>query len=146
MRVLIRNQQRQRRLNRARILKAARRILSLLEQQSVELSILLVGDRKMLRLNHQYRGIKRSTDVLSFDADIPVRVDGIKVLGDIVINISRVDEQARLQGIGFYDELDRLLVHGILHLLGYDHEASRYRAMKMRRKEEEILDALKKVH
>jgi len=146
MKVLIKNQQRQRPLNKARIIRAARRILSLMGQQAVELSILFIGDRRMLMLNHQYRGIKKSTDVLSFDAGIPVRVDSSDILGDIVINVSKVEAQARERGVGFYEELNRLLVHGILHLLGYDHEGLRYKATKMEEKEEEILNALKKIH
>jgi len=117
-----------------------------MKQEDVELSLLFVGDRGMQRLNHQYRGVNRSTDVLSFEAHIPVRVNGLRVLGDVVINLSRAESQAKGRGVGLYDEINRLLVHGILHLLGYDHEASIYRARRMRRKEEEILDALKKVH
>lgn len=146
MKILIRNQQRQRPLNKAKIIKASRIILSLMEKKEAELSILFVGDRRTLRLNSQFRGIKKTTDVLSFDARIPVGRDGENVLGDIVINISRAQTQAMASGIDFYDELYRLLVHGILHLLGYDHEESRYRARIMRKKEKEILNALKKVH
>jgi probable rRNA maturation factor len=115
-------------------------------QQDVELSILFVGDRRILMLNHQYRGIRKSTDVLSFDAAIPVGVNGRIILGDIVINVSKAQVQARISGTNFYDELNRLLVHGILHLLGYDHEVSRYKAIRMRKKEVEILNALKKVY
>jgi len=67
------------------------------------------------------------------------------ILGDIVINIPRAELQAGTFGTGFYDEICRLLIHGILHLLGYDHEKSEYAARKMRKKEQEIMDAVKKM-
>lgn len=146
MKILIRNQQRQRPINKTKIIKTARTILSLMEHPEAELSILFVGDRRMLRLNSQFRGIRKITDVLSFDARIPAGGDAENVLGDIVINISMVQTQAMARGVGLYEEIYRLLVHGILHLLGYDHEKSRYSAQVMRKKEKEILNAIKKIH
>jgi probable rRNA maturation factor len=96
-------------------------------------------------LNSQFRGKQKSTDVLSFEAKIPVKGKADNILGDVVINISKAQAQAMSSGIGFYDELYRLLVHGVLHLLGYDHEKSKYGARIMRKKEKEILNALKKI-
>ncbi len=153
MKILIRNQQRHRRLTETKISRAARKILSLLEQPGAELSILLIGDRKMLRLNTVFRGIRKSTDVLSFpqidSGDFAERAKLLTlnyILGDIVINIPRAASQARMSGRGFYDEVYRLLIHGILHLLGYDHEKSSYKANVMKRKEKEISNAFKKIH
>ncbi len=144
MKVLIKNRQRHRSLNRKDIIRTAGNVLSILKQQTAELSILFVGDKKMLDLNSTYRGIKKSTDVLSFEADIPLEnSDADKVLGDIVINIPRAESQAKEYGTGFYDELYRLLIHGTLHLLGHHHETSAYRARIMRKKEEEIFNAIK---
>jgi probable rRNA maturation factor len=100
----------------------------------------------MLQLNSDYRGIKKSTDVLSFDVQIPVKHGKTNnVLGDIVINIPRAESQAKSYKTGFYDEIYRLLIHGILHLLGNSHENSRYQAQKMRKKEQEIFNAIKKM-
>ncbi len=146
MKILIKNQQRHRPLNKTKIIRASRQILSFLEKPMAELSILFVGDRKMLQLNKVYRGICKTTDVLSFDAKIPIRQSGANnVLGDIVINVSKAESQAKISGTGFYDEIYRLLVHGILHLLGYDHENSSYKARIMKEKEQEILYATKKM-
>ena len=149
MKILLKNQQRHRLINRTKIIKAAAHILSLLKQPRLsiaELSILFVGNRKMKQLNSDFRGIRGSTDVLSFEAGIPVREDGQNhVLGDIVICIPKAESQAKAAGTGFYEELNRLLIHGILHLTGYDHEASDYRARKMRKKEGDILNALEKM-
>lgn len=152
MKILIRNQQRHQKLNETKIIRAARKILSLLEQPKAELSISFVGDRKMRQLNTDFRGIRKSTDVLSFEANIPIKDAPNPVLGDIVINIPRTGAQAKMSGTGsvpriseFYDEIYRLLIHGILHLLGYDHEKSSHKARAMKKKEEEISNAFKKV-
>ena len=146
MKILIRNLQRHRSLNKERILRTGRRILSLLEQTKAELSIMFVGDRRMKQLNTQYRDIRRTTDVLSFESAIPfIPDDADNALGDIVISVPKAEAQAKEYGSGFYDEITRLLIHGTLHLLGYDHEQTEYTARKMRKKEEELIDAIKKV-
>ncbi len=100
----------------------------------------------MMQLNTAYRGSRKSTDVLSFEAQIPLQkaMDN-NILGDIVINVPRAESQARTFGTGFYDEIYRLLIHGTLHLLGYDHEKSAYGARSMRKTEQEIMDAVKKM-
>ena len=146
MKVLIKNQQRHWPLNKTKIIKKTRQIPSLLEQPNAELSILFVGERKMLQLNTVYRGICRTTDVLSFEAKIPIRQsEASNVLGDVVINIPKAESQAKTSGTGFYDEIYRLLIHGILHLMGYDHEDSRHKARIMRKKEQEIFHATEKM-
>ncbi len=152
MKILIRNQQRYQKLNKTKIIRASRKILSLLGQPKIELSISFVGDRKMLQLNTDFRGIRKSTDVLSFEAKIPIKGAPNSILGDIVINIPRAGAQAKMSGTGsvpriseLYDEIYRLLIHGILHLLGYDHEKSSHKAQLMKKKEEEISNAFKKV-
>jgi rRNA maturation RNase YbeY len=142
MKILINDRQRRRPLNKRRIIRVSRRILSLLNQPKAELSILFVGDKKMARLNAKYRGVQKSTDVLSFEAAIPsVGRKGQNILGDIVISVPRAELQAKLYGLGFYEEIHRLLVHGILHLLGYDHEKSVYYGNLMKKKEQEIFHA-----
>lgn len=142
MKILIRNRQRRRPLNNDRIIRASRRILSLLNQPKAELSILFVGDKKMARLNAEFRGVHKSTDVLSFEAAIPAAGDEAqRVLGDIVISVPMAELQAKAYGLGFYEEIRRLLIHGVLHLLGYDHEKSVYRENIMKRKEKEIFHA-----
>lgn len=106
----------------------------------------------MRSLNKRYRGIDKTTDVLSFpmlpDGKTPV-VDGNgclppdqKLLGDIVISIPTACRQAKQSEHSLHHELDQLIVHGLLHLVGYDHEKNAYQAKKMRRKERELLEAL----
>jgi probable rRNA maturation factor len=67
------------------------------------------------------------------------------LLGDVVISIPRAELQAKTYGWSFYDEIFRLLIHGTLHLLGYDHEKSVYKARLMKKKELEIFNAVKKM-
>ena len=84
-------------------------------RSKVEVSVLFCGDRRMRSLNRRFRGKNRSTDVLAFPA-------GGDLLGDIVISVPYAAREARRHGTPAARELDRLLVHGFLHLCGYDHE------------------------
>lgn len=67
------------------------------------------------------------------------------LLGDIVVSVPAAEMQAEMRGVDFYDEIYRLLIHSVLHLLGYEHEKSSSRARAMRKKEGELLNALKKM-
>jgi probable rRNA maturation factor len=99
----------------------------------------------MRALNAHYRGMARPTDVLSFPMSEGDSLVPGGLLGDIVICVPKALSQSQEYGVSFYDELLRLLVHGLLHLLGYDHERGSYQKRKMERKERELLDALKAV-
>lgn len=107
-----------------------------------ELSIALVDDDEMARLNEQYRGVQGPTDVLSFGCDdpCPTQSDEPITLGDVVIAPAVAERQAVELGHTVEHELDVLLVHGILHLLGYDHEAEDD-AGAMAAREAALLDA-----
>ena len=114
--------------------KAAMSALGLRES---EVSILLTDDDGIRGLNKKYRGIDRPTDVLSFS------LDDSYMLGDIVISLERVSVQAKDYCVSFDEELSRLLLHGLLHLLGYDHVTGGRQAKLMKDKEGELLDGLK---
>ena len=100
-------------------------------------SLDFVGDRRMRRLNRQYRGKDSTTDVLAFalqEAGGPPTF----LLGDVVISLHTAVRQA-VQGRTPVDqEIIKLIIHGILHLLGYDHERSERDARRMRRREQAI--------
>ena len=88
-------------------------------------AVALVGDRKMRDLNSRFRAIDKVTDVLSFsaDSDPVVTAPGpTRFLGDIVIATGRAARQARAAGVTEQQEWRRLALHGLLHLLGHDHE------------------------
>ncbi len=110
------------------------------------ISILFVGDEKMRELNRTYRGIDRTTDVLSFSQlEGPSPSEEAADLGDIVISPAQAKRQAAEIGKSLDQEIALLLIHGLLHLIGYDHEKNRYQAGKMRQKEKELLSAVQKV-
>ncbi|MDP2661074.1 MAG: rRNA maturation RNase YbeY [Dehalococcoidia bacterium] len=102
---------------------------SVLEQEGpekpVELEIRVTGDETVQELNHLYRGLDCTTDVLSFalteGEDFVAPPDGILHLGEVIVSYPQAERQAREMGKGAAQEVALLLVHGILHLLGYDH-------------------------
>ena len=108
-----------------------------------EVSISLVSAEEIHELNRAYRGIDRPTDVLSFECDSPwgeYALDEPIEIGDVVIAPDVVDEQKEQFGTTFEQEASLMLVHSILHLLGYDHMEDA-EAEAMEAKEKEILDA-----
>jgi probable rRNA maturation factor len=92
----------------------------------------------MTRLNQRYRGIATSTDVLSFPMrEGPFASLSPNLLGDVVISVETADRQAAAAGRSLRDELVALLIHGILHLLGYDHQTPS-EAKRMKRLERQF--------
>lgn len=105
-----------------------------------ELTIRMVNNAEMARLNRRFRGKAGPTNVLSFQADVPPGVDTL-LLGDIVICADVIRREAREQGKRVQAHWCHMVVHGVLHLLGYDHENERDGAV-MERKETAILSRL----
>ena len=86
-----------------------------------ELVLRLVSPIEIQTLNKEYRSKNQVTNVLSFSSDIPLEI-GESILGDVVICVDVVREEAVLEDKAFSDHLSHMAIHGILHLLGYDHE------------------------
>ena len=132
--------------DRARLERSAWAILAAVGEPSAELSILFVGDQRMRGLNRRYRGKDRTTDVLAFamrEGSAPHASRHKPVmLGDVVIAVPEAARQAQQGSRSLDEELMVLLIHGILHLCGYDHERSEKEARRMRRREQMILQAL----
>lgn len=122
----------------------ARHILRLLELEDCELSVALVGDEEIRRLNGHYRSLDEPTDVLSFPVEEPLP-SGRRIIGDVIISVEKAARQARQRRRSLDDELEVLLVHGILHNLGYDHERSAEDEREMRAQERRLRRALKTV-
>ena len=112
-------------------------VLKLLKQDSAELSIALIGNAEMRKLNAQYRKKDYATDVLSFPA-----AEGLQLLGDVVISVDKAKEQAGERSRTLEQEMITLLIHGIVHLLGYDHERSAQDARLMSRLEKQVYRGL----
>ena len=107
-----------------------------------EVSVTLVDGKTIRELNKEYRGVDKVTDVLSFPLDFGSELDmPITPLGDVVINLEKIKEQAEEFGHSEMRELSYLTVHSLLHLLGFDHIADEDRK-DMREKEKEIMKAL----
>jgi probable rRNA maturation factor len=111
----------------------------------VELGIVVTDDSTVRRLNRFYRGKDKTTDVLSFaltedaaDTDFITPSDGVSRLGEVIISYPRAVAQAEEHGHSIEREIAWLLIHGILHLLGYDHQDDATEA-RMRQREEAIL-------
>jgi len=121
----------------------AEKILLKLGQPESEFGIHLVSDRQIRRLNREYRGRDAATDVLSFSVDLHGVFKGPspppRILGDVFISRETAKVQARERRHTLRRELGELLIHGVLHLLGYDHETERD-ARRMRRKEWKLRD------
>lgn len=139
--VAVRNQQ-SKTVDQRRLTAAVRRTLQVEGfDRSAEVSIVLVDDEEMHELNKHYRGIDKPTDVLSFsqlEGETPEIADMPVVLGDIVISVDTAGKQAEQRGRALSDELDLLVVHGMLHLLGYDDQTDEG-ADEMREHEKRIL-------
>jgi rRNA maturation RNase YbeY len=115
------------------------KLLQLLDEAEVEVCIGLIGDTKMRRLNRTYRNKDRTTDVLAF-AYREARTGVTFLLGDVVISIPAARRQTKAFSHSLDEEVLRLLIHGVLHLVGYDHERSRRQARRMHRKETELFE------
>ena len=130
-----------RKLPLRRIRRTAEKILDIVDESESELSLALVDNDAIARLNKKYRRKPKATDVLSFQVETPAN-GGPRLLGDVVISIDKAREQAKTGGWTLNQEIDRLLIHGILHLLGYDHERSAKDARAMRALEKKIARAI----
>jgi probable rRNA maturation factor len=116
-------------------------ILKALERSQAELSIALVGDKEMRPLNAKYRKKNKTTDVLSFPADNPATAKRV-LLGDVIISVEQARRQAKERNHSLKREMVILLIHGILHLLGYNHERSPRQAKIMADLEVKLLNRL----
>lgn len=122
----------------------ARRVVRAMNRRGTVIGLALVDDREIRRLNRRYRGKDRATDVLAFSLDIPLKKSArgakrskARLIGDVVISLPTARRQAAERELSVRSELARLLIHGLLHLLGYDHERPND-AARMRRVENRL--------
>lgn len=122
-----------------------------IENSKLYITITLTNPKTIKQINTEYRNVERATDVLSFpmfekdELDEKIKNKDFKypdVLGDIIISIEKVEEQAKEYGHSFERELSYMVVHGFYHLMGYDHIKEEDKK-QMRPKEEKILNDLK---
>lgn len=147
MTLLLNNRQRRHYFKSRQLKKVAVRILSALGcPDETELSVSIVGDRAIRIINREYLAKDRPTNVISFslrEGDF----GGVNphALGDVIISADTAAREAEEGGLEFFERLSFLLMHGILHLCGYDHERSgAAEAVKMEQKEQQLFRILKK--
>ncbi len=140
MEILIEDRQDRYRIAHEEIEKKAKTILNALECPDGELSVLIVDDLEIARLNKTYLGRSGPTNVIAFAMrDGPFGQISPNLLGDVVISLDTAAREAQDASISVESRFDQLLIHGILHLFGFDHEKTSEQAKAMRIKEEELL-------
>ncbi len=126
--------------------KNAQAVLNALDSPDGELSILIVDDPQIAILNKEYLNRQGSTNVIAF----PMRNGDVgdlnpHLLGDVVISVETARREGGDAGISTHARLSQLLVHGILHLFGYDHEKDDGEARRMEEKSDELLEMLRQI-
>ncbi len=143
MSVLIRNRQKNQKLDIREIRKFTQGVLDYLGLNSKELSLVLMSDSQITQINRDYLGRDKPTNVISFSmAEGEFCGPETGLLGDVIVSVDTAFRHAAQSGEVPDDEVLYLIIHGILHIVGYDHETGEERR-KMRKKEAEIFSALR---
>ncbi|MBW1867297.1 MAG: rRNA maturation RNase YbeY [Deltaproteobacteria bacterium] len=146
MGILINNRQNRHKIAPKKIKPMIQAILDALDFPDGELSILIVDDLEIEKLNRRYLNREGPTNVIAF----PMQEGDFshispQLLGDVVVSMDTARKEAETGGIHVGERLLELLVHGILHLVGYDHELSEAEALRMEAKSHELLALLKNI-
>lgn len=143
MGILIDNRQSRVKVKLKRIQQKAQAILNALDNPDSELSILIVDDSAIAELNETYLNRKGPTNVIAFPMQ-EGEFTGVNpgLLGDVVISVDTAEKEAEMGEMTAEQRFDELLVHGILHLLGYDHETDEADAAMMEVKSRELMDII----
>ena len=143
MKLWIENRQKKQKIDLRMVKKIARETLNALGSPDGELSILIVSDQEIADLNKTYLDRSGPTNVMAFPMqEGPFGDITPKLLGDVVISLDTAAREAQQAGMTTESRFDQLLVHGILHLFGFDHDKTAEGAKAMRIKEKELLKLL----
>lgn len=130
------------------IYRCAQKIFEILKKKNISISIAVVGNKTIRKFNKQYRKKNKPTDVLSFgEKDVRnfINIPQLNYLGEIIISYPEIRKQAKEDKESVHSIFKKLLVHGILHLLDYEHEKGEKEKRKMFKKQNEILEKIKNV-
>src|SRR6202521_6379112 len=120
------NRQRRRKINKKQWRESGERALRAIGSAKRDATVVFVSDRSIRELNRRYRGKNLATDVLSLPTEAePFEVENGSHLGDVVISVERAAAQAKANRLSFSSEVEQLILHGLLHLCGYDHETDK---------------------
>jgi probable rRNA maturation factor len=136
IRVEVFNAHPHRRIRRAPVRRTVRRVVSAERRRSAAVTVVFIDGRRCARINRKFLGHRGSTDVISFPLD-----EGSLTEGEVYVNLDRARAQAREYGVPEANEIVRLVVHGTLHVLGYDDTTARLR-LRMKRREDRYVEAL----
>ena len=118
------NRQRRHKINSKQWREFTEKALRAIGRDNGSATIVFVSDDAIEKLNQRFRGKSSATDVLSFPAEAePFEVENGSHLGDVVISVERAAAQAKANKLSFSSEVEQLILHGLLHLCGYDHES-----------------------
>lgn len=137
MEIQIRSLQRKIKFNRQKIEEIMQKLLPESNLPDAEISIVLVNDRHIRHLNRTFRGMDRSTNVLAFPMPKEKKSFPTNILGDIVISVESAGREAQESQCSLEERISQLLVHGFLHLRGYDHVLQKDETL-MREKEKKL--------
>jgi probable rRNA maturation factor len=129
----------------AQIKSAIRKGCKALDIDSVAVSFILTDNKTIRMINKEYRRKDYPTDVISFayrESPFPVHKKSKEPLGDVYISLEKASDQAVEYRVSFREEMFRIIVHALCHLIGYDHEKSRKDEATMRKKEDEVMSYL----
>jgi rRNA maturation RNase YbeY len=140
MAVLIKNSQRSIAIDSKSIKRLTKELLTFSRLQGKDISILFVNNKKITELNRRFFGKGRPTNVISFSyiGELPG-----EIAGEIVISAEKARDEAERSGMHFYERLFALIIHGLLHVVGHDHEGDRNQGRRMRYREKKLLDFIR---
>ncbi|MDD5342869.1 MAG: rRNA maturation RNase YbeY [Smithella sp.] len=144
MKLQIENNQNKIKIDKRRIRSTVLRIMRILDCADKEISLSFVDDEKIKELNKEYLGKDKPTNVISFSLREGEYSDiNPQIMGDIIISVETAQRDALWGNLTVSQEIDFLIIHGILHLLGYNHEnTTRKETNKMRKKEKDLFTAV----
>lgn len=144
MKLQIRNNQNKIKIDKRNIRGTVLKILKILDCADKEISLSFVDDENIKQLNKQYLGRDKATNVISFSLQEGEYSDiNPQIMGDIIISVETAQRDAIKGNLTVTQELEFLIIHGILHLLGYNHEnTTKKETNKMRQKEKELFNAI----
>lgn len=135
-------------IDMGRLEKSISLILEKLNCQNQDLNVILVDDQQIKKINKKYRNVNKATNVLSFSMqEGEFGSINPNLMGDIIISVNTAANDAEKGNLEFMDEIEFLVIHGILHLIGYNHEnTSLFQARKMERLEKDLFYQLRGYH
>lgn len=136
MAVLIKNSQRSITIDSRSVQRLTKELLTFSGLQGKDIGILLVNNRKITELNTRFFGKQKPTNVISFSY-----IGGLpgEIAGEVIISVEKAQEEAERSGVYFAERLFALIIHGLLHIVGHDHEGDKKEGRRMRYREKKLL-------